>query len=111
MGSEVETARKGKGGPTLSMAYAGARFGRAVLAGLSGGRSIDCAYVKSDVQEGLSFFSSKVQFGKDGVEKVLPLPPLNAREAARMKEVVALMKVDVTNGLQYAEANDLAVPR
>lgn len=110
-GKEVEDARKGKGGPTLSMAYAGARFAKAVLAGLSGESSSDCVYVKSDVQEGLSYFSSKVQFGKKGVERVLPLPALSASEAARLKEVTALMKVDIESGLRYAEANELARPR
>lgn len=113
-GIEVEAARKGKGGPTLSMAYAGARFARAVLAGLSGESAVDYAYVKTSVCSGVSFFSSKVQFGRNGVEKVLPLPDqssLSAHERSRLKEVVASMQVDIDNGLKYADANDLAVPR
>merc|ERR1712113_1384423 len=35
-GTEVVEAKGGKGSATLSMAYAGARFGKAVLSGLSG---------------------------------------------------------------------------
>merc|ERR1712232_729065 len=45
-GTEVVTAKNGKGSATLSMAYAGARLGRSILAGLSGRRRIECAYVK-----------------------------------------------------------------
>merc|ERR1719265_1425379 len=35
-GTEVVEAKDGKGSATLSMAYAGARLGKAVLAGLAG---------------------------------------------------------------------------
>merc|ERR1719343_828894 len=37
-GTEVVNAKNGKGSATLSMAYAGAKFGKAVLAGLDGDR-------------------------------------------------------------------------
>merc|ERR1712070_1011407 len=46
-GTEVVEAKGGKGSATLSMAYAGARFGYAVLNGLSGTPTTECAYVKS----------------------------------------------------------------
>merc|ERR1712224_1096001 len=48
-GTEVVNAKNGKGSATLSMAYAGARLGRAVLAGLKGKPTTECAYVMSDV--------------------------------------------------------------
>merc|ERR1719240_2233779 len=68
-GTEVVEAKGGKGSATLSMAYAGARFGYAVLAGLAGTPTTECAYVMSNVTE-LPYFSSKVTFGKSGPEKV-----------------------------------------
>merc|ERR1712060_309101 len=43
-GTDVVDAKGGKGSATLSMAYAGARFGKSVLAGLSGKRRTECAY-------------------------------------------------------------------
>merc|ERR1719223_1440066 len=43
-GTDVVDAKGGKGSATLSMAYAGARFGRSVLAGLAGRRRVECAY-------------------------------------------------------------------
>merc|ERR1712078_912614 len=77
-GTEVVKAKNGKGSATLSMAYSGAKLGRAVLAGLAGVPTTECAYVESSVQPGLKYFSSKVVFGKGGVEQVLPLGPLSA---------------------------------
>merc|ERR1712224_499698 len=46
-GTEVVNAKNGRGSATLSMAYAGARLGSAILAGLNGKRRVECAYVKS----------------------------------------------------------------
>merc|ERR1712242_324172 len=76
-------AKNGKGSATLSMAYAGARLGKAVLAGLNGTPTTECAYVMSDIMPGLPYFTSKVTFGKSGVQKVHPLGKLNAHEEAR----------------------------
>merc|ERR1711976_551799 len=78
-GTEVVNAKGGKGSATLSMAYAGARFASSILSGLAGEPTVECAYVKSDVTD-LPYFCSKVLFGKSGVEKVMPLGPLNAYE-------------------------------
>merc|ERR1719182_463361 len=68
-GTEVVNAKEGKGSATLSMAYAGARFGKAVLSGLSGNPTKECAYVASGVSS-LPYFSTEVTFGKSGVESV-----------------------------------------
>merc|ERR1712048_1543333 len=43
-GTEVVEAKNGKGSATLSMAYAGARLGRSILAGLAGKPKVECAY-------------------------------------------------------------------
>merc|ERR1711933_680006 len=83
-GTEVVNAKNGKGSATLSMAYAGARFGSAILQGLAGQDATECAYVVSDVVEGMSYFSSRVTFGKSGVEKVHPLGDLSDHEKARL---------------------------
>merc|ERR1711933_305651 len=91
-GTEVVKAKNGKGSATLSMAYSGARLGRAVLAGLAGVPTTECAYVESSVQPGLQYFSSKVVFGKGGVEQVLPLGKLSAHEQARLEELTPILK-------------------
>merc|ERR1719277_935344 len=65
-GTEVVNAKAGKGSATLSMAYAGAKLGSAVLRGLAGASGVkECAYVESTVTD-LPYFSSMVTFGKDG---------------------------------------------
>merc|ERR1712004_898314 len=59
-GTDVVNAKNGKGSATLSMAYAGARLGSAVLRGLAGHQAIECAYVKSDIVPNLAYFTQKV---------------------------------------------------
>merc|ERR1711990_854208 len=68
-GTDVVNAKGGKGSATLSMAYAGARLGKAVLAGLNGTPTTECAYVLTNVEPDVPYFTSKVTFGKGGVEK------------------------------------------
>merc|ERR1712224_701742 len=46
-GTDVVNAKGGKGSATLSMAYAGARLGKAVLQGLAGNPTTECAYVEN----------------------------------------------------------------
>lgn len=106
-GTEVVNAKNGKGSATLSMAYAGARLGSAVLAGLSGENRTECAYVKTDIKEGMNYFTSRVTFGRTGVEKVHPIGKLNEHETKRLEEAVAALKSEISTGLAYAEANSL----
>merc|ERR1712241_1455987 len=63
-GTDVVNAKNGKGSATLSMAYAGARLGKAVLAGLNGTPTTECAYVESNVMPGLPYFTSKVTLAR-----------------------------------------------
>jgi len=106
-GTEVVNAKNGKGSATLSMAYAGARLASAVLAGLAGEDRTECAYVKTDIEKDMNFFTAKVVFGKTGVEKVLPIGELNAHEKKRLEEAKSALKVEIKSGLDYAEANSL----
>merc|ERR1712039_696724 len=50
--TDVVNAKGGKGSATLSMAYAGAKFGNAVLCGLAGIETTECAYVMREFEEG-----------------------------------------------------------
>jgi len=102
-GTEVVNAKGGKGSATLSMAYAGARFGSAVLQGLAGTEAIECAYVVSDVVPGFGWFSSKVTFGTQGVMKVHPLGPLTDREAKRLEEAKTQLQDEIQAGLDTAK--------
>jgi malate dehydrogenase len=102
-GTEVVNAKDGKGSATLSMAYAGARLGKAILSGLAGNAVTECAYVVSDesVSE-LPYFSTKVTFGLKGIETVHPIGPLNEHEKKRLEEATKQLKTEIDTGLKYA---------
>jgi len=106
-GTEVVNAKGGKGSATLSMAYAGARLGSAVLKGLAGSPTTECAYVKSIVEPDMPYFTSKVTFGPGGVQDVLPIGELNDYEKGRLAEAKAQLKAEIDTGVKYAETNSL----
>merc|ERR1712176_333287 len=87
-GTDVVNAKGGKGSATLSMAYAGAKFGNAVLCGLSGTPTTECAYVMRDPAEGakLPYLASKVTFSTGGVKTVHGFGNLNSYEETRLQE-------------------------
>merc|ERR1712084_69206 len=107
-GTDVVNAKGGKGSATLSMAYAGARLGKAVLAGLAGDETTECAYVASDVVPGVPYFTSKVTFNKNGVDKVHSIGKLTAYEEKRLEEAVAALKNEIKSGVDYAATTELA---
>jgi malate dehydrogenase len=110
-GTEVVNAKGGKGSATLSMAYAGARLGKAVLDGLDGKESVECAYValsadmKKKVGTELDYFSTKVKFGKHGgVETAFPIGKLNAHETKRMEEVNKALSGEIAKGVEWVKS-------
>merc|ERR1712060_273535 len=107
-GTEVVNAKGGKGSATLLMAYAGARFASSILSGLAGEPKVECAYLMSNITE-LPYFTSKVRFGKKGVEDVLPLGKLNSYEQKRLDEAKAQLKTEIESGLNYAKVNELSI--
>jgi len=109
-GTDVVNAKGGKGSATLSMAYAGAKFGNAVLNGLAGNETTECAYVVRDADEGvaLPYMASRVTFGPNGVEKAHPLGSLNSYEQGRLDECVKQLKEEIEAGVAYATSVSLA---
>merc|ERR1712187_155144 len=105
-GTEVVNAKAGKGSATLSMAYAGSRFGNAVLKGLAGTPTTECAYLASTVTE-LPYFSSKVTFGSKGVQKIHEVGPINDYEKERLAVAMKQLKGEIEKGLEYAAENSL----
>merc|ERR1711972_1251828 len=98
-GTDVVNAKNGKGSATLSMAYAGARLGKAILAGLNGKPTTECAYVMSDVVSGCPYFTSKVTFGKNGVQQVHGIGKLNEYEQKRLDQACAALKNEIKSGV------------
>merc|ERR1711920_318898 len=110
-GTDVVNAKGGKGSVTLSMAYAGAKFGNAVLCGLAGIDTVECAYVARDPSEGaqLPYLASKVTFGTDGVKTVHGLGELNAYEQTRLEECLGALRDEIEAGLAYAKTTSLEI--
>lgn len=106
-GTEVVAAKNGKGSATLSMGYAGARLGRAVLAGLAGTPTEACAYVGSTITS-CPYFASVVTFGKTGVEKVHDVGALSPYEQGRLTALLPTLQEEVDAGLDYAKVNEFA---
>lgn len=103
----VVAAKNGKGSATLSMGFAGARLGAAVLKGLNGEPATECAYVMSSITE-LPYFASKVTFGPEGVQTVHPLGEMTEYEKGRLAALIPILKEEIDCGLEYAAANEFA---
>merc|ERR1711941_119765 len=62
------------GSATLSMAFAGAKWAISVMKALQGEKGVvECSYVESSITDA-KYFSTPIQFNKDGMEKNLGLP-------------------------------------
>merc|ERR1711865_501540 len=103
-GTVVVGAKNGKGSATLSMGYAGARFGRSILSGLSGTPTVACAYVKSSITS-CPYFATKVTFGRNGVETVHPTGELSDYEKGRLAALLPVLQEEVDCGLEYSREN------
>ncbi|CAM6088643.1 unnamed protein product [Calypogeia fissa] len=103
-GTEVVTAKAGKGSATLSMAYAGALFAEATLKGLNGEKGIvECTYVQSSIVSDLPFFSSKVRLGPKGAEEVLGLGTLSEYENKKLEEMKAELLASINKGIDFVK--------
>ncbi|XP_076302203.1 malate dehydrogenase, mitochondrial-like [Lasioglossum baleicum] len=100
-GTEVVKAKAGTGSATLSMAYAGARFGFSLIKALNGEKNIiECSYVQSDVTD-TKYFSTPVLLGKNGLEKNLGLPTLSAYEKKLLEAAIPELKKNIEKGESF----------
>jgi len=105
-GDEVVKAKNGGGSATLSMAYAGARFTDSVLRALNGEKGIiECSYVESNVAP-VAFFSSPIELGKEGVEKIHPIGELSAFERQKYNEALPELKSSIEKGIEFVRKQD-----
>ncbi|KAG8694907.1 hypothetical protein FRC09_009524 [Ceratobasidium sp. 395] len=118
-GDEVVKAKDGAGSATLSMAYAAAEFTNAVLKGLKGEDVTVPTYVhlNADPEGGkllakeigaeLTYFSTNVKLGPNGVEKILPLGHISEYEQGLVKAATSELKDNITKGANFVEASKL----
>lgn len=105
-GDEVVVAKAGMGSATLSMAYAGATFANAVLAGLKGEMNIvEQAYFQQDVLD-CKFFASQIELGRNGIEKALPIPKdITVDERKAIKNAVPIIQEQIAKGIKFVDQN------
>lgn len=104
-GTEVVEAKAGAGSATLSMAYAGARFGFSILEAMNGKKGVvECAYLASDVTEA-SHFATPVLLGPGGAEKNLGMGELSDFEKEKMKEVLPELQKNIAKGEEFIAKN------
>jgi len=103
-GTEVVKAKAGAGSATLSMAYAGARFGFSILEAMHGKKGmIECAYVASDITDA-PFFASPLLLGVNGVEKNLGLGNLSDFEQDKLdNNVLPELISNIEKGIKFIE--------
>jgi len=102
-GTEVVKAKAGAGSATLSMAYAGARFGFSVLEAMNGKKGVvECAYVASDEVPECSFFATPVLLGPHGAERSLGIGEISDFEKDKLEQVVAELSKNIAKGVAFA---------
>jgi len=100
-GTEVVKAKAGAGSATLSMALAGARFVENLLVALKGQKVVQCSYVKSDVIKGVDYFSTPIEIGQNGVEKIHGTGPLSSYEQSLVEKSVPELKASIEKGVKF----------
>jgi malate dehydrogenase len=108
-GGDEVVAAKGKAGggsATLSMAYAGSRFTDRVLRALNGEKGlVECTYVQSSIVPGLSYFSSPVELGREGVEKIHGFGQIDAFENQKLEEMKKELTANIKKGEEFVQQN------
>jgi len=103
-GDEVVQAKGGAGSATLSMAYAGYLFTKQMVRALNGEKGIvECSYVESKIVKDLSFFSSPVSLGPNGIEKIHDCGPMDEFEKKKFEEMLADLRSQIAKGIEFVK--------
>uniref|UniRef100_A0A0N5AD16 Malate dehydrogenase, mitochondrial n=1 Tax=Syphacia muris TaxID=451379 RepID=A0A0N5AD16_9BILA len=102
-GTEVVKAKAGGGSATLSMAAAGAQFVDGLIKGLKGEKNVKCAYVRSDAVKGIDYFSTPLELGPHGVEKICGVGNLSSYEEGLLKEAIPELQKNIAKGVKFAK--------
>ena len=103
-GDEVVKAKDGAGSATLSMAMAGARMADSVLRACQGEVGvIEPTFVDSPLykDKGIEFFSSKVELGPNGVQKIHPVGEVDANETNLLEACMGDLKKNIAKGISF----------
>ncbi|KAI8667062.1 hypothetical protein MRS44_009067 [Fusarium solani] len=107
-GDEVVKAKDGAGSATLSMAMAGARMADSILRAVQGEKGVvEPAFVESPLykDQGIEFFSSRVELGPEGVEKIHPIGKVDANEEKLVEACLGDLKKNIEKGVAFVASN------
>lgn len=107
-GDEVVQAKGGAGSATLSMAMAGARFAESLLKAAQGQKGvIEPSFVESPLykDQGVTYFSSNVELGPEGVEKIHPVGQVTEYEQGLLDVAVGQLKGNIAKGEKFVAEN------
>ncbi|KAL8688432.1 MAG: hypothetical protein Q9224_004884, partial [Gallowayella concinna] len=107
-GDEVVKAKDGAGSATLSMAMAGARFAESLLKAAQGQKGvIEPTFIDSPVykHQGIDFFSTKVELGPNGVEKIHDVGKITPKEQEMLDVCLKDLKANIAKGVKFVKEN------
>ncbi|GAB7342254.1 hypothetical protein MBLNU457_g0497t1 [Dothideomycetes sp. NU457] len=107
-GDEVVQAKGGAGSATLSMAMAGARFAESLLKAAQGEKGvIEPTYVDSPLykDQGIDYFSTNVELGPNGVEKIHPVGKVTEHEQTLIDACLKDLKGNIEKGVKFVKEN------
>lgn len=105
-GDEVVKAKDGAGSATLSMAYAAAKFANLLLRALGGEKGIVTpTFVESELYKsrGVSWFSSNVELGTEGVAKIHELGAVTPEEEALLEACLPDLAKNIAKGESFVK--------
>jgi malate dehydrogenase len=109
-GDEIVKSKQGAGSATTCMAYAGFRFVKAILEAKNGHVVTEEAYVylpgisggkEIATELGVDFFAVKIELGKTGAVKALPIGKISDNETKLLHVAIDDLKKDIATGLAF----------
>lgn len=103
-GDEVVQAKDGAGSATLAMALAGARMTDSLLRAINGEKGvIEPTFVDSPLykDQGIDFFTSRVELGPNGVEKIFPVGDIDENEKNLINASLSGLKKNIERGVMF----------
>ncbi|EME86034.1 uncharacterized protein MYCFIDRAFT_88245 [Pseudocercospora fijiensis CIRAD86] len=107
-GDEVVKAKDGAGSATLSMAMAGARFTESLLKAAQGTKGvIEPTFVDSPLykDQGVTYFASGVELGRNGVENIHPVGKITDHEQGLLDKCLKELKANIEKGEKWFAEN------
>ena len=107
-GDEVVQAKDGAGSATLSMAMAGARFAESLLKAAQGEKGvIEPTFVDSPLfkDQGCDYFSTNVELGPNGVEKIHPVGKITDHEQKLLDACLKDLSGNINKGIKFVKEN------